>query len=46
MLDGFPRNETQANKLDEYLDGQSEPINNVIEFKVSIQFHPMGKREL
>jgi len=34
MLDGFPRNETQATKLDEYLEKQSEPINNVIEFKV------------
>jgi adenylate kinase len=36
MLDGFPRTLVQAEKLDEYLAGQDEPLNNVIEFKVSI----------
>jgi len=34
MLDGFPRTLVQAVKLDEYLEGQEEPLNNVIEFKV------------
>jgi len=34
MLDGFPRNLVQARKLDQYLEGESEPLNNVVEFKV------------
>ena len=37
MLDGFPRNLTQAAKLDEYLEKQDEPLNNVVEFKVNNQ---------
>ena len=34
MLDGFPRTLVQAEKLDEYLDNQGEPLNKVIEFQV------------